>query len=51
VEHREVGGADPETVSQFGSKLRSLVALMRAGGLPLDTVRAELLAEADELTC
>ena len=44
-----MGGADRETVSQFGSKLRSLVALMLAGGLPLDTVRAELLGVANEL--
>jgi GntR family transcriptional regulator len=49
VLQRPTPEADPETVIQFGTRLRGLVALMRASGVSLETVRAELQAIANEL--
>jgi DNA-binding transcriptional regulator YhcF (GntR family) len=46
---RPVPKADRQTVEEFGHKLRSLAALMRANGVPVETLRAELQAVAKEL--
>jgi DNA-binding transcriptional regulator YhcF (GntR family) len=49
VVERRVPKADRETVEEFGHRLRSLIALMRANGVPVDKLRAELQAVAKEL--
>lgn len=49
VLQRRTPEADPKTVQQFGIRLRGLVTLMRASGVSLEAVRAELQAIANEL--
>jgi DNA-binding transcriptional regulator YhcF (GntR family) len=49
VLERRVPKADRETVEEFGHRLRILTALMRANGVPVEKLRAELQAVAKEL--
>ena len=46
---RRTPKADRQTVTEFGIRLRTLVAHMRASGVPPATLRAELQAIAKEL--
>jgi len=49
VIERTVPEADSETLEEFAHRLRTLIALMRARGVPVDKLRAELHAVAKEL--
>ena len=49
VIERRVPKADAETIEEFGERLRNLTALMRANGVPVEKLRAELQAVAKEL--
>ena len=49
VIERTVREADSETLEEFAHRLRTLIALMRARGVPVDKLRAELHAVAEEL--
>jgi DNA-binding transcriptional regulator YhcF (GntR family) len=49
VLERTLPKADRETVEEFRQRLRSLVAFMRASGVPVSKLRAELHAAADDL--
>ena len=49
VIERAVPKAGGEAVEEFGSRLRALTAFMRANGVPLEKLRAELQAVAKEL--
>jgi len=46
---RTVPEADSETLDEFAHRLRTLIARMRASGVPVDKLRAELHAVAEEL--
>lgn len=49
VIERTMPKADRKTVDEFRHRLRSLTALMRASGVPVAKLRAELHAVAEEL--
>jgi hypothetical protein len=49
VVERTVPKAAREAVEEFGHRLRTLSAFMRANGVPVEKLRAELQAVAKEL--
>ena len=49
VIERRVPKASAETLEEFAHRLRSLIAFMRARGVPVEKLRAELQAVAKEL--
>lgn len=49
VVKRTIPEADGETVNEFVHRLRNLVVLMRACGVPVEKLRRELQAMAEEL--